>query len=1113
MSLIALCVRRPIGTILIVVGLMIGGGIGYWLLPIADLPNVDFPVIQVRAQQPGGTPEEMASTIAEPLERHLGVIAGLNQMTSQSVNAQVTISLQFDLSRDVNGAARDVQAAIQAARADLPATLRQNPTYVKANSAGAPIMVLTLTSPTRTTAQLYDAATNILQQHLSQVSGVGQVLLGGSALPAVRVEMNPLALFKYGIGFEDVRAALASANADTPKGYITRGARRLVLRTNDQVRRAKDLQGLIIAYRNDRPVRLTDVASVTDGVEDVLNAGYYNRQPAVLAIIFPEAGANVVHTIDQIRARFPVLTAVLPADVAVHVGIDRSVTIRSALADTRRTLILAVVLVVVVVLLFLRSPRTTIVPAVVIPASLVATFGVMELLHYSLDSLSLMALTIATGFVVDDAIVVIENISRYMEAGMPRRQAVLRGAGEVAFTVFSISVSLVAVFLPILLLGGLMGRLLHEFAVTISTTVLVSMGLSLTLTPMMCARLLRAEPSENGPPARALARAFARLHEFYARTLVVALRHRRLVLLSLPVTIAAMGGMFAVMPKGLFPTADTGMLMAHLLADQATSFTAMRAKMDAVQRLLLEDPDVTGVTGFIGGRNTANQASIFLQLTDKGRRHGTLRQTLDRLDRRTSGLVGSQFIALAPGMLTVGARQGNAAYQYTLESDDAALLYTWMPRLLAALQHDPQIRDLSSDVQQGGLAVNVAIDRDMAARTGVTPQLIANTLYDAFGQRAASIIYNPLNQYRVVMNVRPEYWADPAMLRQVWVSLAGGTAGGGTQSNTIRLSSAPRSSAPRSSAPLASAPLSSSPPSSSSGAAAQDSQSFANQIKNGLAGGNNASSGSAVSGRVETQVPLPVVADTHPGSASLSVNHQGQALAATVAFNLAPGASIADAARIIRQEEIRLNMPAAVHGNFAGTAAQVQSATRDEPLLILAALAAVYMVLGILYESYVHPLTILSTLPSAGVGALLALDLYGQEFDLIALIGMILLVGIVKKNAIMLVDFAITEQRRNHRTPQDAIHAACLLRFRPIMMTTLAAAMGATPLIVGSGYGAELRRPLGIAIVGGLLVSQALTLYTTPVVYLYLDRLGAWGRRVLPPAFRALARRLRPARP
>ncbi|GBQ88483.1 multidrug efflux pump acriflavin resistance protein AcrB/AcrD/AcrF [Gluconacetobacter johannae DSM 13595] len=1094
--MIRLFVLRPVATTLLTVALLIAGTIGYRALPVSDLPNVDFPVIQVQARQPGGSPEEVASSVAAPLERHLGQIADLTEMTSQSTQNQARITLQFALTRDINGAARDVEAALQAARADLPSSLRQNPSYFKANPNGAPIMILALTSATSTMPKLYDLTTNVLQQHLSQVRGVGQVEVGGSSLPAVRVEMNPLPLYKFGIGFEDVRAALASANANTPKGFIDQDGQRFTLDTNDQARSAQAYRDLIIAYHNSRPVRLSDIATVNDGVEDVRNAGYFNRQPAVLAIIFAQAGANVIHTIDQINAEIPALRAALPPSVQLHTVLDRSVTIRAALQDTQYTLVISVALVVLVVLAFLQSARTTLIPAVVVPTSIIATFGAMQLLGYSLDNLSLMALTVSTGFVVDDAIVVIENISRHLESGMGRLEATLRGAQEVAFTVFSISVSLIAVFLPILLLGGVAGRLFHEFAMTMATTIIVSMVLSLTLSPMMAALLLRArtparDAARSARPwhsaARGVERALHAMQAGYGHSLDWALAHRRIVLLSLPCTVVLMVALFVHMPKGFFPDSDTGLLMGHLQGDQSISFQAMTQKIDTVQRAVLADRDVASVTGFMGGRGSSNQANIFVVLKDKSLRDDPTTTTIARIDRRLRRMVGARFFAMAPGAIRVGGRQSNASYQYTLEADSASELYDWTPKLVAALQKHPQLTDISSDVQQGGSALNVALDRDSSARVNITPQLVSNTLYDAYGQRAASIIHNALNQYRVVMEVEPRFWQDPNSLKQVWVSVTGGTAGGGTRSNTIRVKTTATATT----------------------AASLSAQSFRNQVANSLAGGSSASNGSAVSTNSATMVPLGIVATTQPQLTALSVNHQGQSVATTVSFNLATGVSLDQAVRIMNSEMVRLHMPPTIHGGFAGNAAQFQKSVNNEPLLILAALAAVYMTLGILYESYVHPLTILSTLPSAGVGALLALDLAGEEFSLIAMIGVILLIGIVKKNAIMLVDFAI-EAERGGQTPHDAIRTACHLRFRPIMMTSLAAALGAMPLIYGSGYGSELRRPLGIAIVGGLLVSQALTLYTTPVVYLYLDRFGAWCRARYHSATAALMGRRRP---
>ncbi len=1083
-------IERPVATTLLTVALLIAGIIGYVGLPVSDLPNVDFPVIQVQAQQAGGSPEEISSSVAEPLERHLGQIADLTEMTSQSTQNQVRITLQFSLSRDINGAARDVEAALQASHADLPSSLRQNPNYFKANPNGAPILILALTSPTRTPAVLYDLASNVLQQHLSQIRGVGMVDIAGSALPAVRVDMNPLLLFHYGIGFEDVRAALASANAHGPKGIIDQNGMRFTLDTNDQARSAQAYRDLVIAYRSNRPVRLSDIAEVHDGVEDVRNAGFFNRQRAVIAVVFPQAGANVIHTIDQIKAVMPMLQTALPADVSLHTALDRSLTIRASLEDTQTTLIIGVILVVLVTLVFLRSIRMTIIPAIVVPTSIIATFGVMRLLDFSLDNMSLMALTVSTGFVVDDAIVVLENIARYIEEGVAPREAALRGAQEVAFTVFSISISLIAVFLPILLLGGLAGRLFHELAMTVSITIMISMVLSLSLTPMLASRILKPATSDATAAQSGrtwFSRMAAVLGHFsghmvdymakgYETTLDVALRHNRLVLLTLPLTIILMGALFIAMPKGFFPTEDTGMLMGHLQGDQSISFSAMTQKADAVQAAVLKDREVESIAGSVGGgRGSSNQANLFLQLKDKNSR-GPAENLMVRITKRLSNLVGARFYLMQPGAVRVGARQSNAGYQYTLEGDTASELYAWTPKLVSALARHPEILDVSSDVQQGGSAVVAGIDRDTASRMQITPQLISNTVYDAFGQRAASIIYNRLNQYRVVMEAAPPFLVNPDTINQVWVSASGGSASGGTVSNTIRVVASDSSGG-------------------SSDTASVSSQNFRNQIANQLAGGSSTSTGSAVSTDSESMIPITFITDIYPARTPLSVNHQGQSVAATISFNLARGVALSRAVEIIQGATISLHMPSTIHGSFAGNAAQFQKSVNDEPLLILAALAAIYVVLGILYESYVHPLTILSTLPSAGVGALLALQIFGEDFSLIAMIGVILLIGIVKKNAIMLVDFAINAERETQCSPYDAIRTACLLRFRPIIMTSLAAALGAAPLVFGNGYGAEMRRPLGIAIVGGLLVSQALTLYTTPVVYLTLDRLALRFRK------------------
>ncbi|MDG6093968.1 efflux RND transporter permease subunit [Acetobacter sp. AN02] len=1084
MNPVRIFIDRPVATILLTVALLLAGILSYMKLPVADLPNVDFPVIQVQARQPGGSPETVASTVAAPLERRLGQIAGIMEMTSQSSQNQVRITLQFSLDRDINGAARDVEAAIQAARADLPTSLRQNPNYSKANPNGAPILILALTSPTRTPAQLYDIATNVLQQHLSQIVGVGEVEVAGSALPAVRVEINPHPLYRYGIGFEDVRAALASANAHSPKGIIDQNGMRYTLQTNDQAQEAQAYRDLVIAWRNNRPVRLSDVATVHDGVEDIRNAGFFNGRHAVIGIVFAQAGANVIRTTDQIKEHLPALRAALPGDVDLHIGLDRSVTIRDALSDTKLTLLVGIVLVTAVTFFFLRSLRMTLIPALVVPTSIIGTFAFMKLFGYQLDNLSLMALTISTGFVVDDAIVVTENIARYTEQGMDPHEAAIRGSGEVAFTVVSISLSLIAVFIPILLLEGVAGRLFHEFAVTLSITIILSMFLSLSLTPMLASRLLRAPDAahEGAVASSGLIRRFSDLSENmmqamlrgYERSLDVALRHRRLVLLSLPLTLLLIVALFIRMPKGFFPTEDTGMLMGHLRGDQSISFQGMLSKIgEATDVLMSEKRDVAGVSVFLGGRGTANQANFFLQLKEKSER-GPASSLISRIDRRLKNLTGAQLFLMEPGGVRAGGRSGDGAYQYTLEGDSSQELYYWIPRLLAELGRHPELRDLSSDVQQGGSSVVTDIDRDTSARLQITPQLISNTLYDAFGQRSASVIYNPLNQYHVVMEVAPEYSASPEAIRQVWVSTTGGSASGSARSNTIRVRT-----------------------SSTSSSMSTAQQNFRNQIANSLAGGAAASTGSAVSTSQEPMVPLTFLTTIFPARTALSVNHQGQSVAATISFNLAAGTSLSRAVEIIRAATVELHMPASIHGDFAGNAAQFQKSVNDEPLLILAALIAVYVVLGVLYESYIHPLTILSTLPSAGVGALLALEIFGEEFSLMAMIGVILLIGIVKKNAIMLVDFAISAERSGISDPVEAIRSACLLRFRPIMMTSLAAALGAVPLIIGNGYGAELRHPLGIAIVGGLVVSQALTLYTTPVVYIVLDRLAFRTRRAV----------------
>ncbi|WP_428374565.1 efflux RND transporter permease subunit [Lichenicoccus sp.] len=1132
-------VLRPVATTLLTLALLLAGAFAYVKLPVAPLPQVDFPTILVRAQQPGGSPDEVATSVAAPLERHLGQIAGVTEMTSQSVQGQVQIVVQFDFSRDINGAAGDVEAAIQAARVDLPTSLRQNPSYFKFNPANSPIMILTLTSATRTMPELFDYATNVLQQSLSSIRGVGRTEPGGSSLPAVRVEMNPLPLFKYGIGFEDVRAALASANADSPKGFIDQGPRRYQLDTNDQARRAADYRDLIIAYRNNSPVRLKDVSEITDSVEDLRNLGLYNGIPAVIVLIYPQADANVVKTTDQIKAMLPTLRAALPGGVELHLAIDRSATIRASLADTQFTLAVSVALVIMVVLVFLRTWRSTLIPAVAVPTSIISTFAAMYLLGFSLDNLSLMALTIATGFVVDDAIVVLENIARHMEAGMPRREAALLGAREVGFTVLSITVSLVAVFTPILLLGGIAGRLFFEFAMTLTLTILVSFVLSLTTVPMLCALVLQVRPHGALPQPRAVGRlgrffaglssrveiALGAMQEGYERSLSWALRHRRLVVLTLPLTIGLTVLLFNRMPKGFFPNEDVGLLIGTVRGEQSISFQNISGKLREVEQVIMADPDIDSVSGYTGGGDHgANTGMVFIQLKDIARRFDSTDATIARLTAKLSHMTGADFFLRSAADVRAGGRQSNANYQYTLQADNSDLLYEWMPKLERALQRRPELTDVSSDVQQGGPATEVQIDRDTAAKLQITPQLITNTLYDAFGQRSASVIYNALNQYHVVMEVAPRYWQSSAILSQIWVSTAGGTANGSTSSNTIRVatpasgtggtgtgSTTAGGAAAASGTNTASTGTSSTGTSSTgtssagsttagtasgstptTGTQSTSAQSLANSISNSLANGRGTSNGSAVSSSAETMVPLSAVTRIVQSTTPLQVNHQGNFVAATVSFNLAEGKSLSDAASIIQDTMVAIRMPAAIHGSFAGTAAQFQKTVSNEPLLILAALVAVYVTLGVLYESYIHPITILSTLPSAGVGAILALQLFGEEFSLIAMIGVILLIGIVKKNAILLVDFALNAERTEGLSPFDAIHKACLLRFRPIMMTSFAAALGALPLVFGHGYGNELRRPLGLSVVGGLIVSQALTLYTTPVVYLYLDRMRHW---------------------
>ena len=1081
MSLSDPFIRRPVATTLLTMGIALAGSIAYFKLPVAPLPQVDFPTISVQATMAGASPDVMAATVATPLERHLGQIADVTEMTSQSSTGATRVVLQFGLDRDIDGAARDVEAAINAARADLPTALRSNPTYRKVNPADAPVLILTLTSKTLTAGQLYDAADTILAQKLSQVSGIGQVTIGGSSLPAVRVELNPSALFKYGIGLEDVRAALSAANANTPKGSIDVGGRHYQLYTNDQASKAAEYRTMVIAYRNGAPVRLSDVGEVDDSVENIRNLGLANGQPAVLVILYRQPGANIIDTVDRVIALIPTLKASIPTDIDIRVAMDRTVTIRSSLRAVKLTLMVAVALVILVVFLFLRNWRATLVPAVAVPISLLGTFGAMYLLDYSLDNLSLMALIIATGFVVDDAIVVLENITRHMEAGMPRFEAALQGAREVGFTVMSMSLSLVAVFIPILLMGGIVGRLFREFSLTLSVAVLISLVVSLTATPMMCSRFIRhADPQTQSRLFRLSERVFESMRSFYARTLRWGLRNRALVMALLLGAVIFYFYLIVVIPKGFFPQQDTGRLIGGLQADQAISFQSMEKKLRQFVAIVQADPAVDTVVGFTGGGSAGggqtNSGFIFVSLKAKSERKLTADQVIARLRPKLNRVAGARLFLQASQDIRVGGRQSNAEYQYTLQGDSVAQIYKWAPKLTDALARSPVLTDVNSDQQQNGLEIELLIDRDTAARLQLNPADIDNTLYDAFGQRDVSTIYNALNQYHVVMEVEPKYWQSPDTLENLWVSTAGGTVSGTQSTNAVA------------------GTVTSTQTSSNSTAATIAADTARNEATNGLAnsGRGAVSTGSADSTSAEQMVPLAVFSHWGPGNTPLAVNHQGTFVATTLSFNLAVGKSLSDAQTAITQAINQIGMPATIHGSFQGTAHTFEESLANEPVLILSALAAVYIVLGVLYESYIHPITILSTLPSAGAGAVLALRLFGQEFSIIALIGVILLIGIVKKNAIMMIDFALDAQRTQGRNPEDAIYSASLLRFRPIMMTTMAAMLGALPLAFGTGDGAELRQPLGISIVGGLLVSQVLTLYTTPVIYLYMDRFGHW---------------------
>ena len=1082
MSIPGVFIKRPVATTLLAAAILLSGLLAYFKLPVAPLPNITFPVIVVQASMAGASPDIMASTVAEPLERRLGSIADVSELTSTSSVGSASIVIQFGLSRDINGAARDVQAAIQAARADLPSTLRNNPSYREYNPADSPIMVLALTSKTLTRAQLYDSADSVIQQQLSQVDGVGQITLGGSALPSVRVELQPDQLNSYGIGLEDVRAAISSANANSAKGHIDQDGQRFEVLSNDQINKAAPYRDLVVAYRNNAPVLLRDVADVEDSAENIRNMGLYDGEAAVLVIVYPLPGGNIVNTVAQIRKVLPSIEATLPHNVHVGIALDRSQSVNAAVNDTERTLFIAVLLVIGVVFIFLQSPRAILVPAVALPLSIVGTFGPMYLLGYSIDNLSLMALTIGTGFVVDDAVVVLENIVRHVEAGMDVREAALLGSAEVSFTVISMSLSLIAVFLPILLMPGIVGLLFHEFAVTLSIAILLSLLISLTVTPTMAAYVLnRGTLHSKARWALWYERQFERFKQAYSRSLTTVLDHALLVGLTLIGLIVLNVFLIKLVPSTFFPEQDNGILVGQIIADQSISFQAMEQKLAQLQAIVQKDPAVASVAGFTGGR-ALNTANVFIELKPLAERKLSAAQVVDRLRPRLNAVSGAKLFLQASQDLHIGGRQSAAEYQYTLTSDDPNALFTWVPKLVATLTKERgQVTDVNSDLQQNGLQIYINMDRATSARYGFAPNQLDSVLYDAFGQRTVSTVYNQLNQYFVVMEVAPKYWQYPQMLDRMRFSTAAGNASGTQQTQMSSALVKPVTQASAISTTQA-----------ASNTNSLNSNAEANQLTNAISNAKGgSSSGSADSTAPETLVPFPALSSYVSNHTATQVSHQGGLVAATISFNLPPGGSLSKATDAINQASQQLGLPASIHGSFAGAAQVYAQSMSTMPLLILAALAAVYIVLGILYENTVHPITILSTLPSAGIGATLALLIFGTPFSVIAMIGIILLIGIVKKNAIMMIDVAIHLQRDEGYEPQRAIHDAAVIRLRPIMMTTAAAVLGAVPLAIGIGQGASLRQPLGITVMGGLILSQVFTLYTTPVIYLYLDRLRA----------------------